>query len=349
MKNLILLFIFLISIQNLSAQEEFYSYSDVNLYLQTHKFKNYVIDMEISFSGMGGILMMNGRKIAYNPEIYRKSSSIVILKYYSLSNPNATITFILNGNSESITDAANQREYIVVSNVVNENKTVTSAEKREKLLEDPKKEKQEKMGAYEKQMKENPNYWNDMMKSSKVKYRSIPPEEKREREANIPLGKPAVGDFYQGGVVFWVDPSDNTHGLICAVEDQSSGIQWNNGINVTTNATGTVIGMGSANTDAIISIQGATETNYAAGLARAYNGGGYKDWFLPSIDELKQILLNREVINTTAYANSGSRLTDQYWSSKEGDISQALKMWGESRQNLPSKFFTGHVRAVRAF
>ena len=182
MKNLILLFIFLISFQNLSAQEKFYSDSDVNLYLQTHKFKNYEIDAEISFSGMGGNLIMDGRRIGYNPEIYRKSSSIVILKYYFLSNPNQTFTFILNGNSESITDAANQREYIVVSNVVNENKTVTSAEKREKLLEDPKKEKQEKMGAYEKIMKENPNYWNDMMKSSKVKYRSIPPEDSTGRK-----------------------------------------------------------------------------------------------------------------------------------------------------------------------
>ncbi len=80
MKNLILLFIFLISFQNLSAQEKFYSDSDVNLYLQTHKFKNYEIDLEISFSGMGGNLIMNGRRMGYNPVIYRKSYSIVILK-----------------------------------------------------------------------------------------------------------------------------------------------------------------------------------------------------------------------------------------------------------------------------
>ena len=367
MKNLILLFIFLISFQNLSAQEKFYSDSDVNLYLQTHKFKNYEIDAEISFSGMGGNLIMDGRRIGYNPEIYRKSSSIVILKYYSLSNPNQTFTFILNGNSESITDAANQRKYIVVSNVVNKNKTVTSAKPKfssskniklgsyqKKKLEDPKKEKQEKMGAYEKLMKENPNYWNDMMKSSKGSKIIISPEEKKEREANILLGKPAVGDFYQGGVVFWVDPSDNTHGLICAVENQNKGlgVQWYNGSDITTNATDTSIGMGSANTDAIISIQGATETNYAAGLARAYNGGGYNDWFLPSKDELKQMELNKDWINTTSIANGGSKLDYQYWSSTEYLSKEAWCQYfspGAQSKNSKSRSTTFSVRAVRAF
>ena len=80
-----------------------------------------------------------------------------------------------------------------------------------------------------------------------------------------------------------------THGLIAAVQDQNSGIQWNNGSLITTGATATGVGRGSANTDAIISVQGATETSYAAGLARAYNGGGYTDWYLPSKNELNQI------------------------------------------------------------
>ena len=174
MKDLILLFIFLIGFQNLSAQEKFYSDSDVNLYLQTHKFKNYEIDAEISFSGMGGNLKMDGRRIGYNPEIYRKSSSIVILKYYSLSNPNQTFTFILNGNSESITDAANQRKYIVVSNVVNKNKTVTSAKPKFSSS------KNIKLGSYQKKLKEKgKNYWKELM-------------EKREKEAKERNKKPLI-------------------------------------------------------------------------------------------------------------------------------------------------------------
>lgn len=38
-----------------------------------------------------------------------------------------------------------------------------------------------------------------------------------------------VGDFAQGGIVFWVDETGQ-HGLVCAKEDQDggSGLQWYN-------------------------------------------------------------------------------------------------------------------------
>jgi hypothetical protein len=166
--------------------------------------------------------------------------------------------------------------------------------------------------------------------------------------------QPAViGDFRYGGVVFWVDPNDNTHGLVCAVEDQSSGIQWYNGSYITTNATGTAIGTGQANTTAIISVQGATETNYAAGLAKDYSGGGYTDWFLPSKDELNEMYLNKASIDATAFSNGGSDFAvNFYWSSTEYDASHA---WGQAftngNQNLNfyGKFSALYVRAVRAF
>lgn len=35
----------------------------------------------------------------------------------------------------------------------------------------------------------------------------------------------SVGDFVQGGVVFWLDETGQ-HGLVCAKEDQNSGISW---------------------------------------------------------------------------------------------------------------------------
>ena len=109
----------------------------------------------------------------------------------------------------------------------------------------------------------------------------------------------SIGDFVGGGVVFWVDPTDNTKGLACALENQSTGIQWFNGVNTTTNATATAVGSGAANTTAIIDNQGPTETDYAAGLARAYNGGGFSDWFLPSKGELSSMFQNKETLNTT--------------------------------------------------
>ena len=69
-----------------------------------------------------------------------------------------------------------------------------------------------------------------------------------------------IGDYYQGGVVFYLlqdgeegyDP-EQTHGLVCAIKDQSSGMQWYNGSNISTGATKLDVGSGSDNTNAIIS------------------------------------------------------------------------------------------------
>ena len=169
---------------------------------------------------------------------------------------------------------------------------------------------------------------------------------------------PAIGYFYRGGVVFhlFVEGeigyvAGETHGLIVTVANQSSGIQWSNGTYVTTGATGTAVGTGSANTDAIINEQGAPETSYAAGLARAYTGGGYTDWFLPSKDELNKMYLNRATINTTAASNSGSDFsTNSYWNSTEYDTSNAWRRsFNFDNQNYVIKLATSSVRAVRAF
>ena len=171
-------------------------------------------------------------------------------------------------------------------------------------------------------------------------------------------GPIVVGDFYQGGVVFYIFVDGDTgyvagetHGLIAAVQDQSSGIRWYNGSYVTTEATSTALGTGATNTTTIISVQGATGTSYAAGLARAYTGGGYTDWFLPSKDELNKMYLNRATINTTAASNSGSDFgSSYYWSSTENDNDNAwMQRFIDGFQTNFSKSATKDVRAVRAF
>ena len=170
--------------------------------------------------------------------------------------------------------------------------------------------------------------------------------------------QPQLGDFYGGGVVFKLFHAGQigyvegeTHGLIAAVQDQSSGIQWYNDSYVTTGATETAIGTGSANTDAIISVQGPTETSYAAGLARANTGGGYTDWFLPSKAELNKMWLERETINTTASANGGSNFSSNwYWSSTESGSSYAwIHHLSDGGTQVLDKSYSVWVRAVRAF
>ena len=177
-------------------------------------------------------------------------------------------------------------------------------------------------------------------------------------DVNDPDDPPELGDFYQGGVVYYIFTSTDfgyvageTHGLIAAVENQSFSIRWNNGSNVTTGASGAVVGTGYENTNAIIEAQGSTATSYAAGVARAYQGGGYTDWSLPSKDELSYMYWNRTMINTTASDNGGSDLSNNfYWSSTENGLELArYRNFGDGLGGTQPKTFTLDVRAVRRF
>lgn len=146
--------------------------------------------------------------------------------------------------------------------------------------------------------------------------------------------------------------------LVCSIVDQSGGIKWYNGVYTTTGATNRVIGSGSANTAAIIANQSTTATDYAAGIAQAYNGGGYTDWFLPSWDEMLKIVTYKSKITSASVANGGTAVrTDSpnnfYWSSTEYDNTRAIVLrinpTGAPLNYAWDKNLTYRVRAVRAF
>ena len=171
-----------------------------------------------------------------------------------------------------------------------------------------------------------------------------------------------VGDVYQGGKVAYIlvngDPgydATTQHGLIAATSDQSRSITWDRltgefplyqGTN--RGAIGTAIGTGFSNTSNIIASQGIIATNYAAGLARAYTGGGYTDWYLPSKDELNKLYLNRVAIGGFISNSSGL-----YWSSSEIQSYPYHSAWLQDFSNGgPLSFFKEfdvNIRAIRSF
>ena len=146
-----------------------------------------------------------------------------------------------------------------------------------------------------------------------------------------------IGQSYQGGIIAYID-STGQHGLIAATEDQIE-IQWYNGTNIVI-GTGTAIGTGLTNTNAIIAAHGSG--SYAASIARDYNGGGYTDWFLPSKDELNILYENKTAI--------GGFTDYSYWSSTEFDNVNAWKQYfNDGNQVFYYKQDANIVRAVRAF
>jgi rRNA-processing protein FCF1 len=163
----------------------------------------------------------------------------------------------------------------------------------------------------------------------------------------------SIGQSYQGGKVAYIlgskDPGydvNTPHGLIAATSDQTVpeiGIKWDRGTYTITGATGTAIGTGLSNTNKIIASQGEPAITYAAGLARAYTGGGYTDWYLPSKDELEKLQSNKGTI--------GDFYNFYYWSSSEVDESKAWFQFfwnGRQYQNVKGEL-RPLVRAIRSF
>lgn len=171
-----------------------------------------------------------------------------------------------------------------------------------------------------------------------------------------------VGDFAQGGVVFWVDETGQ-HGLVCASSDHSAGIRWHAGTSGSTQAKGDGIYAGEMNTAIIIASQvaiGDDGNTYAARLCAELQitegNEAYGDWYLPSKTELDLMYQNKSVIDVSAVANGGSSFssgnfsTSFYWTSTEIDLGTVWFL------NFTVGTHTGNfkdglarVRAIRAF
>lgn len=174
-----------------------------------------------------------------------------------------------------------------------------------------------------------------------------------------------VGDLGpSGGYIFYNNPNWETDGWRYL---EAAPVRWNgtsrdpeyifgrvlsNGVTVVV-GTGTEIGTGKANTEALIvamnesehnSGTGSDETMYAAKACAVYRGGGNEDWFLPSKDELNQMHLNLN-------ANGPAELCDYYyWSSSESSAGDAWMQRFYYGVQVPYiRYDVLRVRPVRAF
>jgi hypothetical protein len=160
-----------------------------------------------------------------------------------------------------------------------------------------------------------------------------------------------VGDFAQGGVVFWVS-ANAQHGKVVSIYDIKA-VEWSWTLFEEIGAPAKSLVNGSGNTLAILfhrpSDIGAAK--YCVDLAY----GGYEDWYLPAKSELSQIYSNRTLIGNIAWANNGEYFDTTssvfYWSSTENNAGDA---WAQNfgagmSPQLKSKVTEGSIRAIRAF
>ena len=157
-------------------------------------------------------------------------------------------------------------------------------------------------------------------------------------------GEYKIGDRGPAGGWIFYDrgtASDGWRYLEAAPEDQGE-TKWGCSETSIPGVEGTDIGMGKFNTNAIV--KGCGESNIAAKIASSYRGGGRKDWFLPSKDELNLMYKNlyKAVI--------GGFDDRYYWSSSQKDASNAwFQNFSYGTQYDNHKNYDYRVRAVRAF
>ena len=132
----------------------------------------------------------------------------------------------------------------------------------------------------------------------------------------------AVGDYYEvgnvKGVVVWVDESKE-HGKIISL-DEKVDIWATGGYN--TGAKSEEDGKG--NTDKVKDINADLSAFPAFKWCVAHGDG----WYFPAILEVYYFLNAKETVNSTLEAHNGTKISDFYWSSTEGEEDETAALYG---------------------
>jgi len=145
--------------------------------------------------------------------------------------------------------------------------------------------------------------------------------------------------FYDKGVI-----SDGWRYLEAAPVNFPNAVQWG-AYQQDVPGTSMAIGTGKRNTELIVNrLNQLGETGRAAQLCVQFEYGGYRDWFLPSKDELDLMYKNLKQKGLGGFGNN------YYWSSSQDSNSDAWQQWfSDGYQYRYGKVNTCSVRAIRAF
>ena len=150
-------------------------------------------------------------------------------------------------------------------------------------------------------------------------------------------------DYLEAAPTGWIaaaTPAGQTNCQTAGTSSTDPRCAWSGNEYSRVGTTDTAIGTGYANTSAMI-LQDETVAK-AATVARAFQGGGKTDWFLPSQDELNQMHINRAAI--------GDFVSGPYWSSSENGADRAwYQFFSNAAPSHAKKTWFNYVRPVRAF
>jgi hypothetical protein len=119
---------------------------------------------------------------------------------------------------------------------------------------------------------------------------------------------------------------------------------WSGNTSVALGTTSTAVGAGYRNTLAMVTQSSGGNTASRAGtVTRAYLGGGKSDWYLPSENEITQLMIRK--------TNVSGLLDEYYWTSTEINATVARPYYMLNGYNGGEEVKTGahYVRPIRAF
>lgn len=161
-----------------------------------------------------------------------------------------------------------------------------------------------------------------------------------------------IGQEYQGGIIFYIDQTGE-HGLISAPNDETESAIYGCLGNSNPIADKSAIGTGENNTQAIVNY--CEEEGIAARICYDLSLNGQSDWFLPSINELEMLYINRIAVGGfdesegSAYISSTEgRPLPLYYRSWVFDFGQP-QVIDYTRKVLSQKDNDFKIRAIRKF